>query len=97
MWIAAAAVLAVIAISVAASALGARERARLKAARDAYQRDEHELGREAARGKCSHASVQFGQTGVPGVATATTKWCRVCGAALGPAKLKESVFGNRWE
>jgi hypothetical protein len=41
--------------------------------------------------------VQFGQTGTPGVATATTKWCRVCGGNLGPAKLKESPFGNRWE
>jgi hypothetical protein len=95
MWIAAAVLIAVV-IAAAVSASSARERARLKALRDAYERDEHALGREAARKKCAHAFVQFGQTGIPGVATATTKWCRVCGAALGPAKLKESIFGNRW-
>lgn len=94
MWIAAA--LLIVTVIAGVSVLDARERARLKAARDAYERDEHALGRAAARQKCAHAFVQFGQTGIPGVVTATTKWCRVCGAPLGPAKLKESIFGNRW-
>ena len=50
-----------------------------------------------AREHCPHRVHTLGQTGVPGVVTMTTKWCRICGACLGPAKLRESVFGNRWE
>ena len=91
------AVVFLLVLAVGASVRNARAREALKEARDAYERDEHELGRDPARKKCAHSFVQFGQTGVPGVATATTKWCRVCGASLGPAKLKESIFGNRWE
>ncbi len=71
--------------------------AKLEAARHEYQKNDYALGREAARAQCKHEFIQFGQTGVPGVITLTTKWCRVCGANLGPAKLKESIFGNRWE
>jgi hypothetical protein len=97
MWYAAGLLLAVAAAAVAATARAAAARKRLAAARDAHEREESKLGRAAARKNCAHAFVQFGQTGVPGVAAATTKWCRVCGALLGPAKLKESIFGNRWE
>jgi hypothetical protein len=97
MWIAAALVLLIVTAIVAATARDARERKRLAAARDAYERAEFQLGREAARKSCAHVFTQFGQTGIPGVVTTTTKWCRVCGANLGPAKLKESIFGNRWE
>lgn len=74
-----------------------RKAARLEEARRKYEKNEYALGREAARAQCKHEFIQLGQTGVPGVITLTTKWCRVCGADLGPAKLKESIFGNHWE
>ena len=50
-----------------------------------------------AREYCPHKVIEFGQTGIPGVVTTTTKWCKVCHAYIGPAKLKTSIFGNRWE
>ena len=87
----------ILAVFLVAKARSAAVQARLMRARDAYRLDEHKLGAVSARKKCAHEYVQFGQTGTPGVATATTKWCRVCGGNLGPAKLKESLFGNRWE
>lgn len=74
-----------------------RQRARFEEARREYYKNEDAHGMEAARAQCKHEFTQFGQTGVSGVVTMTTKWCRVCGADLGPAKLKESIFGNHWE
>ena len=74
-----------------------RKAARLEAARREYEANEYALGREAARAQCKHEFIQFGQTGVPGVITLTTKWCLACRANLGPAKLKESIFGNSWQ
>lgn len=74
-----------------------RNAARLNAARREYEKNEYALGKNAARAQCKHEFIQFGQTGVPGVITLTTKWCRVCRKDLGPAKLKESIFGNHWE
>ena len=74
-----------------------RQSAKLREARREYEENEYAVGREKARAQCKHAYIQFSQTGVPGVITLTTKWCRVCGADLGPAKLKESIFGNHWE
>ncbi len=50
-----------------------------------------------AKEHCPHRVIQFGQTGVAGVVTVTTKWCKTCGKHLGSAKLVESVWGNRWE
>lgn len=50
-----------------------------------------------ARDFCPHRVVEFGQTGVAGVVTMTTKWCKTCKKHLGSAKLVESFFGNRWE
>lgn len=50
-----------------------------------------------AREFCPHRVVEFGQTGVPGVVTMTTKWCKTCKKHLGSAKLVESIFGNSWE
>jgi hypothetical protein len=97
MWYAAALFLPIVIAIVAATARDGFARKRLAAARDAFQREEFKLGRAAAVKNCGHAFVQFGQTGTPGVATATTKWCRICGSSLGPAKFKESPFGNRWE
>ena len=96
MWYVAA-LLLIFASIIVAKARSRRRNMRLAAARDAYQRDEFKLGRTSARRKCGHEFMQFGQTGIPGIATMTTKWCRVCGQNLGPAKLKKSFFGNRWE
>ena len=50
-----------------------------------------------AKELCPHRLVEFGQTGVAGVVTMTTKWCRTCKKHLGAAKLVESFWGNRWE
>jgi hypothetical protein len=74
-----------------------RKSTKLKEARDEYGKNEYALGKDAARAQCKHEFIQFGQTGVPGVITLTTKWCLVCRKDLGPAKLKESIFGNHWE
>jgi hypothetical protein len=41
----------------------------------------------ASSRQCDHKFFTLGQTGVPGVITLTTKWCKVCGKNLGPAKL----------
>jgi energy-coupling factor transporter transmembrane protein EcfT len=49
-----------------------------------------------AREHCPHRMVTFSQTGVASVLTFTHKGCKICGKNLGPAKLKESIFGNRW-
>lgn len=46
---------------------------------------------------CPHRIFIFGQSGVPGVVVMTNKWCVTCKKDLGPAKLVESIFGNRWE
>lgn len=50
-----------------------------------------------AKEHCPHRVVEFGQTGVAGVITMTTKWCKTCKKHLGSAKLVESFWGNRWE
>jgi hypothetical protein len=55
-----------------------RKATKLKEARHEYEKNEYALGRDAARAQCRHEFTQFGQTGVPGVITLTTKWCRVC-------------------
>ena len=68
----------------------------LKAALWEHYELERRLGAGKARELCAHRYVTFGQTGVPGVVTMTSKWCRVCGSHLGPAKLKDSLFGGTW-
>ena len=70
---------------------------KLEVARKEYVEIEKQYGSIRGRDHCPHKVVSFGQTGVPGVVTMTTKWCKVCGKNLGPAKLKTSMFGNRWE
>ena len=69
--------------------------------RQAARREFNELidrhGYQHARDLCPHRITTFGQTGIPGAVTCTTKWCAVCGKYLGPAKLKTSIFGNHWE
>jgi hypothetical protein len=70
---------------------------KLEAARAEYAEIEKKYGYIAGREHCPHRVVEFGQTGVPGVVTLTTKWCKVCKKHLGSAKLKTSIFGNRWE
>ena len=97
MWYAAGAVLLIAALIAVSNARDEAERRKVAAARDAFERERSKIGRQAALAKCAHAFVEFGQTGIPGVVTMTTKWCRVCGANLGPAKLRESIFGDRWE
>ncbi|RDD81526.1 hypothetical protein DVJ77_10110 [Dyella tabacisoli] len=71
--------------------------ARLAEARNEYDKNVYALGTVAARAQCKHEFIQLGQTGVPGVITLTTRWCRVCGEDLGSAKLKRSIFGSHWE
>jgi len=70
---------------------------KLEIARAEYFEIEKKYGYIAGREHCPHRVVEFGQTGVPGVVTMTTKWCQVCRKKLGAAKLKTSIFGNRWE
>jgi hypothetical protein len=72
-------------------------RKKLKSARAEYEQIEKEYGYNA-REHCPHRLVEFGQTGVPGVVTMTTKWCKVCGKYLGSAKLKKSIesLGVSW-
>jgi hypothetical protein len=70
---------------------------KLDAAREEFAEIAKEYGTIRGRDHCPHKVVTFGQTGVPGVVTMTTKWCNVCGKHLGSAKLKTSMFGNRWE
>ena len=94
MWYVASFIALAIAIAVIHSN---RKAAKLEAARREYEKHEYALGKTAARAQCQHEFIEFGQTGVPGVITLTTKWCRVCRADLGPAKLKESIFGNSWQ
>lgn len=74
---------------------------RIKAAR--FERAEAEYREiqarygSAAPAHCAHRYFSFSQTGVPGVVTMTRKWCKICKSDLGPATLKESIFGKRWE
>jgi hypothetical protein len=69
---------------------------KLKAAENEYLEIAKNYGSVNAREHCPHRIVEFSQTGIVGVVTLTTKWCKICGKNLGPAKLKESIFGNRW-
>jgi hypothetical protein len=50
----------------------------------------------AAREHCPHRRITLSQNDI-GVLVMTDKWCQICGAHLGPARLKESIFGNKWE
>lgn len=68
---------------------------RLQVARDEYSEIQKEYGYNA-REHCPHRFFSHSQTDA-GVMTMTDKWCKVCGKHLGPAKLKTSIFGNRWE
>jgi hypothetical protein len=68
-----------------------------EAARRAYEEDAYKNGPTAAKSRCAHAFVTFSQSGIPGIVTVTKKWCAVCRSDLGPAKLVEGWFGNRWE
>jgi hypothetical protein len=68
---------------------------RLQIARDEYSDIQKEYGYNA-REHCPHRFLSLSQNDV-GVITMTDKWCKVCGKHLGPAKLKRSIFGNRWE
>jgi hypothetical protein len=74
-----------------------RQWKKLKAAEKEYREIVQKYGSINAREHCPHKVVQFGQTGVPGVVTVTTKWCKVCGKNLGSATLKTSIFGNKWK
>jgi hypothetical protein len=74
-----------------------RQWKKLEIARAEYAEIEKKYGYIAGREHCPHRVVEFGQTGVPGVVTMTTKWCKVCRRNLGAVKLKQSMFGNRWE
>jgi len=74
-----------------------RESKKLRAARQEYLEIEQKYGYAGAREHCPHKVIEIGQTGVPGVVTVTSKWCRVCGKNLGPATLKTSILRNRWE
>ena len=74
-----------------------REWKKLQNAREEYAEIEKKYGHINSREHCPHKMVAFGQTGVPGVVTMTTKWCKVCGKNLGPATLKTSIFGNKWK
>jgi hypothetical protein len=76
---------------------GKRARKNLDAAYKEYDEILKKYGLINAPEHCPHRFIQFGQTGVSGVATMTTKWCKICHKYLGPAKLKTSIFGNRWE
>jgi hypothetical protein len=77
---------------------GARRKDRqLQAYRKEYDELEQKYGYVRAREHCPHRAFTFSQTGIPGVVTMTTKWCKICGKDLGPAHLKESPWGNRWE
>jgi hypothetical protein len=69
---------------------------KLKAAENEYLEISKKYGYVKAPDHCTHRIVEFSQTGIVGVVTMTTKWCKVCRKNLGPAKLKESIFGNRW-
>lgn len=74
-----------------------RKDRQLQAYRKEYDELEQKYGYIRAREHCPHRAFTFSQTGIPGVVTMTTKWCKICGKDLGPAHLKESVWGNRWE
>ncbi|MEK7449680.1 MAG: hypothetical protein AAB019_09375 [Planctomycetota bacterium] len=74
-----------------------RERKRIEDAFKEYDELVKKYGSFKAREHCLHKVIKFEQTGIPGVVTTTTKWCKVCHEYLGPAKLKTSIFGNRWE
>jgi hypothetical protein len=78
--------------------LNARRKDRqLQAYRNEYGELLKKYGYVQSREHCPHRAVTFSQTGIPGVVTMTTKWCKICGKDLGAAHLKESVWGNRWE
>jgi hypothetical protein len=68
---------------------------RLQTAREEYCEIQKEHGYNA-REHCPHRFFPLSQADA-GVMTMTDKWCKVCGKHLGPAKLKTSIFGNRWE
>lgn len=68
---------------------------RLRIAREEYDEIQRKHPYDA-REHCPHKIFQISQTDYV-VFIATNKWCKVCGKDLGPAKLKKSIFGNRWE
>lgn len=87
----------IILLIVIAKAGARRKERQLQAFRKEYDELLKKYGYAQAREHCQHGAVTFSQTGVPGVVTMTRKWCKLCGKDLGPAHLKESVWGNRWE
>jgi hypothetical protein len=68
---------------------------RLQTAREEYYEIQKEHGYNA-REYCPHRLFSLSQTDA-GVMTMTDKWCKVCGKHLGPATLKRSIFGKKWE
>src|SRR4030042_544668 len=74
-----------------------REHKKLQEARKEYTEIEKQYGYLEGREHCPHKYIEFSQTGITGVVTTTTKWCKVCGKHLGAARLKTSIFGNKWE
>jgi hypothetical protein len=72
-------------------ALSAR---RIQKARDQYY-ELQKVHLYNARDYCPHRFISLSQTDA-GVMTMTDKWCKICGKHLGPAKLKKSIFGNKW-
>jgi hypothetical protein len=72
-----------------------REQRALSASWREYRDLQDRYGDEAKE-RCPHRVVEFGQTGVAGVVTMTTKWCKTCRKHLGSAELVESIWGNYW-
>lgn len=72
------------------------ERKTLELAREEYRtiQIEHPYNSQE---NCPHRLVSLSQSEVPGIMTMTDKWCKVCGKHLGPAKLRRSIFGDKWE
>jgi hypothetical protein len=62
-----------------------RELAKYWKARDEYDKIINRYGLLNAPDHCPHRIVQIGQTGVPGVVTMTSRWCKICGKYLGAA------------
>jgi ABC-type multidrug transport system fused ATPase/permease subunit len=68
---------------------------RLRAARDEYDEIQKKHLYDAQE-HCPHRLFALSQKDI-GVIIMTDKWCKVCGKYLGPATLKRSIFGNKWE
>jgi hypothetical protein len=73
------------------------ERRKFLAACQEFDELKAKYGYLGALDRCPHKVITIGQSGTPGVITTTIKWCKICGGYVGAAKLRESIFGNKWE